>query len=64
MKVTMIPIVAGVLLTVSKGLESRIEEDQLEYLEESWRLEETFYHPDFCEKSPVKTGVKNLQGVK
>ena len=31
----------------------------LEYLEESWRSEETCYH----EKLPVKTGVKNLQEV-
>ena len=34
--------------------------DRLEYWEESWRLEETCYQLDFCERSLSNAGVKKL----
>ena len=34
--------------------------DSVEYLEESWRPEETCCYSDFSEKLPIKNGVKNL----
>ena len=36
----------------------------IEYLEESWRPEETCCHSDLSTKSTVKTGVKNSNQIK
>ena len=61
MKFTVIPIVIGELGTVPKGQEKSLKEleirgkDQQEYLEESWRFEETCCHSDFNEKPLIKT---------
>ena len=38
--------------------------DQLEYWEESWRLEENCCHSDSSEKPSDNADVKNSQGVK
>ena len=37
---------------------------QLEYLKESWRNEKNCCHSDSGEKPPVKTDMKNSQGLK
>ena len=69
MEVTTIPIVIGVLGTVTKGLNKGLEDlerrgrvetiqlvlywDQPEYWEESWRPEETWCHSNSSDKPSV-----------
>ena len=77
MKVTIIPIVTDDLGTVTKGLVQGLEnleitgrveavqtyEDQPEYWEESWGLEETC-HSNSSGKPLANADVKNSQGVR
>ena len=58
-----IPIITGALGTVSNGLENklgqlgiweRIDIIQLEYLKESWRSEEIYWHSNFKGKNLLK----------
>ena len=74
------PIVVRILGTVPKGLEKNLGEMEIrgrtdtkqtaallkpvEYLEESWRREETCCHSGFSEKPPIRAGVKSSQGLK
>ena len=76
MKVTVIPIVIGMLGIVTKRLAERLEEnewrpsklqhyqDRSEYWEEPWRLKEICCHSNPCEKSSANAGVKNSQKSK
>ena len=75
MKTTVIPIVIGALVTVTKGqikgLETWKQEnkgrpskllhcyDRPEYWEDSWRLEEICCHSNFSRKPVANAGVKN-----
>ena len=75
MKMTVIPVVAGVLGTAPRNLETRLSkcekelkpsrsqlgENQLEYFGESWRSEDTCYYS--CWKPPVRADRKNTQKV-
>ena len=73
MKVTVIPIVMGALGTFPKGtrsLENKISEDHPDYSikldqnsEESWKLEETCYHPNSSGIPSPYDAVKNSQIV-
>ena len=79
MKVTIIPIVFGAVVTVTKRLFKRLEDLEVwgrkensklqhcwewpEYLEESWLLEETCSYSNSSEKPSAKTDVKNSQWV-
>ena len=67
---TIIPITIGALGIVTKVLLKGLEDlesggfwERPEYLEESWRFEETCYHWNSSEKPSAKTNVKNSQGV-
>ena len=74
MKVTVIPIVIGALGTVTKGLSQGPEDLEIKGIvetsqttallrstwEESWRLEETYYHSNSCEKPSGNAYVKNI----
>ena len=76
MKVTIIPIVIGAFGTVTKGLLKGLGDlevggwvdhpnlqyywEQLEYWEESWRLEETCCHSNSSESPLANTDVKNF----
>ena len=80
MKVSVIPTVAGGYETIPNDLEkdwrnwkSEIEIrlyrpqhfwDQQEYWEKPWKLEKTCCHSVFSERPLVKTGLRNLLGVK
>ena len=72
MKVTVIPIIAGALETVSKGLEKywKSEEesstiqtiavfDRLEYSEDFWVPEETCNHSDSSGRPRANVGMEN-----
>ena len=77
MKMTVIPIVIGMLSTVTKGLVQGLKEleirtqwrpskwqncwDWPEYWEDSWRLEETCCHSNSSERSSADASVKNSQ---
>ena len=75
MKVTIIPIVIGAFGTVIKGLLKRLEDleaggrpskqqhywERPEYLEESWRLEETCCSSKYSERPSTNTDEKNSQ---
>ena len=60
--------------TIPKDCVKRVEEsepskpqhcwDQMEYWEESWRIEETCCHSDFNKSPPAIAGVKNSQKMK
>ena len=76
MKVTIVPIVIGVLGTVTKGLLKGLELadgwrlskrqhcwGRPEYWDESWRLEETCCHSNSSEKPSANIDVKNSRGV-
>ena len=75
-KLKLIPIVVDALGMIPKGLEKRLGkwrsekeskpqhyEDQLEFIVESWKPEQSCCHSDFIAKSPFKTDVKNSQGI-
>ena len=66
---TVMPIVIGTLGRVTEGLVKGQEEewrqfkqqhcyDEPEYLEESWKLEETCCHSDSSERQSANTGIK------
>ena len=75
MKMTIIPIVIGAFGTVTKGLLKGLEDFEVgglgrpskqqhywrwpEYLEESWRLEETYVHSISSERPSAYADVKN-----
>ena len=66
---TVIPVVFGVPGIVLKNCEKRLGElkniHRLEYLEEFWRSEKTWYQVDFSLKSHTRaSGKKNLFGTK
>ena len=71
MKVTVIPVVIGILgrkpKRLGKNTGERIEiiqtTDRPEYREESLRPEETCCRSDSCERPPVNAVVKNLLGI-
>ena len=52
---------SGEELTLSKPQHCK---NQIKYLEEFWRPEESCCNSDFSEKPPVRIGVKNSQRVK
>ena len=71
MKVILILVIAGSLGTIHKNMKKRLEIelksrlswvkhcwDHLEYLEESWRAEETY--SNFNEKLPFSTGEDHI----
>ena len=70
MKVTIVPIVIGALGTITKGLlkgladsevGGRVETIQMtESWDESWRLEEIYYHSNSSEKPSANADVKNF----
>ena len=75
MKVTIVLIVLGAFGTITKGLLKGLEHlevvgewrpskllhfwEQPEYIEESWRLEETCCHSSSCERPSAGADVKN-----
>ena len=77
---TGIPVVIGMLSTITKDLVQELEDleirgrvesiqttallDRSEYWEESWRLDEICYHSDYSEKPSANAGVKNFQKKK
>ena len=76
MRVTVMPIRIGSLRIVHKILKKRLEELEIRGRTETIKTTallrlagilrkvlETCCHLDSCEKAPVKTDVKNLQGV-
>ena len=77
MKVMVIPIVIGALVTVTKGLIKKLEDleirrppklqhcwDRSEFREESWRLEEAYGYSNFSDEPSANAGVKTLKWVK
>ena len=66
MKVTVIPIEIRMVQGL-KNLEIRGRVETIyttEYWGESWRLEETYFHPNFSEKPSANDGVENSQRSK
>ena len=76
--IKVIPIVIGVLRTISKSLERRLEKSEIggwaepsklhfwsrsEYWEESWKPQEICSYLDSSERPSAKACVKNSQGI-